>query len=409
MTSPLVDRIADAILYEGYLLYPYRASSVKNRQRWTFGGLYPPAYSAAQGGTDAAGMRIECLVRADSRSVLRVKVRFLHLLAVGDQVSRPRQEAVERVVGSPDLLLGELARQSLQLSFAFPASCEQEPLPGTNGAAAGVLVRQQQAVEGVVELSAQSFVEGLCKIAVCIHNRTPMAADDRNRDAALMQAFVSTHAILSVSGGEFVSLLDPPEPWRALAAACVNVGAWPVLAGAEGTKDTMLASPLILYDYPQIAPESPGDLFDGTEIDEILTLRLLTLTDEEKKELRAGDARARALLESTEALDRDHLWQLHGTWRNLRPIAEGATRGIALRPGDRVRLRPLRRADVLDLALAGKTATITSIERDYEDQIYLSVTVDDDPGRDFGVEGKPAHRFFFRPEEVELLGPEGGG
>src|SRR5580700_3980936 len=80
MNSPLVDRIADAVLYEGYLLYPYRPS-VKNRQRWTFGGLYPPAYSAAQGGSDAWTMQTECLVRGGRDAALAVKVRFLHLVA----------------------------------------------------------------------------------------------------------------------------------------------------------------------------------------------------------------------------------------------------------------------------------------------------------------------------------------
>jgi hypothetical protein len=71
--------------------------------------------------------------------------------------------------------------------------------------------------------------------------------------------------------------------------------------------------------------------------------------------------------------------------------------------GDRVRLWPLGDADILDIALKGKTATIASIEQDFEGQVYLAVTVDDDPGNDLGVEGKPGHRFFYRPEEVEPL------
>ena len=93
--------------------------------------------------------------------------------------------------------------------------------------------------------------------------------------------------------GEFVSLLEPPPEFQEAAAACSNVGTWPVLAGEPGQRDTVLSSPIILYDYPQIAPESPGDLFDGTEIDEILSLRILTLTDEEKSAMRRS-RRARA-------------------------------------------------------------------------------------------------------------------
>ena len=78
--------------------------------------------------------------------------------------------------------------------------------------------------------------------------------------------------------------------------------------------------------------------------------------------------------------------------------------GVEYTVGDRVRLWPLNNADILDMALKGKTATIAAIEQDYEDRVYLAVTIDDDPGRDLGVQGKPGHRFFYRPEEVEPLG-----
>jgi hypothetical protein len=74
-----------------------------------------------------------------------------------------------------------------------------------------------------------------------------------------------------------------------------------------------------------------------------------------------------------------------------------------VRRGDRVRLRPRGRADILDLALAGKTATVEAIEEDYDGRVYLAVTVDEDPGRDLGELRQPGHRFFFQPEEVEPL------
>jgi hypothetical protein len=77
--------------------------------------------------------------------------------------------------------------------------------------------------------------------------------------------------------------------------------------------------------------------------------------------------------------------------------------GIELKPGDRVRLRPQGRADIFDLALQGKIATIAAIEQDYENRIHLAVTIDDDPGNDLGRQGKPGHRFFFNPEDVEVV------
>jgi hydrogenase maturation protease len=132
---------------------------------------------------------------------------------------------------------------------------------------------------------------------------------------------VSTHTSLGVGDGGFISLLDPPEPLRDLAAGCRNEGTWPVLVGGAGEVDTMLSSPIILYDYPQIAPESPGDLFDSTEIDEILTLRILTLSDEEKRSMAALDDRGRALLARTESLARGQLMGLHGAMRGVRPLS----------------------------------------------------------------------------------------
>ena len=137
-----------------------------------------------------------------------------------------------------------------------------------------------------------------------------------------MRSLVSAHTLLGVTDGRFVSLLDPPEELPELAASCRNIGVWPVLVGAEGDRDTMLSSPIILYDYPQIAPESPGDLFDGTEIDEILALRIMTMTDAEKHEMRHTDDRARKMLERTENLPMEHLMKLHGTLRELRPVEE---------------------------------------------------------------------------------------
>ena len=133
----------------------------------------------------------------------------------------------------------------------------------------------------------------------------------------MRRTFCSTHTVLRATGGEFVSLTDPPERLRAAAAACQNVGTWPVLVGEPGQRDTLLASPIILEDHPRVAPESPGDLFDGGEIDQLLVLNILALTEEEKAEMRAADPRTRAILERTEALTPDQLMRLHGAIRDV--------------------------------------------------------------------------------------------
>ena len=349
----LVDKIANAVLYEGYMLYPYRPSSVKNRQRWTFGGLYPQAYSAAHGGSDAWTTQAEFLVVCDQPGEpgarIDVRVRFLHLLArdvgaleqplaevprgaepafqvvealeVGGQLFQTWQEAVEREVCAGDLALDELAAQPRRLTFSFPPLRELEFLRAPGGPVVGIIVRSQQPLEGAVELAAEHAADQLFKVTARVLNLTPLEdAAHKNRDDALMRSFASTHMVLSVRAGEFVSLLDPPEHLREAAAGCRNIGVWPVLVGDAGERETLLAPPIILYDYPEIAPESPGDLFDATEIDEILTLRIMTMTDAEKREMGAVDARARALLDRTEALAREELMRLHGTLRSLRPL-----------------------------------------------------------------------------------------
>jgi hypothetical protein len=291
-----VEQIADAILYEGYILYPYRASALKNGQRWNFGVLYPPSYASAQRGSDASTFQCECLARGGD---LAVTVRFLQL------VTRDRwQEAIAREIKTD--------APGTQ-SFVFPAREDRDE---------SGIVRRQEQVEGSIDVSFGAARNGWSRVSVRISNTGAFdvpAADAAAwpaRETALGRSMVSTHVILRVHRGEFASLLDPPQELRELSAECSNVGLWPVLAGEAAPADTMLASPIILYDYPQIAAQSAGALFDGTEIDEILSLRILTLTDDEKREMRETDPQARQLLERTEALDPEQWMQLHGVMRD---------------------------------------------------------------------------------------------
>lgn len=184
-------------------------------------------------------------------------------------------------------------------------------------------MREQHAISGAFAISARQLDANLFKLTIEIENTTPETGIvTSRRDAILFQSFVSTHTILQVRQGAFISLMDPPGDLQRFASECQNMSTWPVLVGDEGEHSAMLSSPIILYDYPQIAPESPGALFDGTEIDEILSLRILTLTDEEKEQMRQ-DERAREILERTEALTPEQFMKLHGTIRDLRPIGEG--------------------------------------------------------------------------------------
>ena len=221
------------------------------------------------------------------------------------------------------------------------------------------------------------------------HERTVVRTRTKNHGQTLSPFLARSEA------GSFVSLLEPPAEHEQHARACTHGGLFPVLVGPRGSSDTMLAAPLVFYDFPEVAGESPGDLFDLTEIDEILTLRIQTLGAEEKREMRELEPRVARLLERSEGLADAELARLHGARRDAQ---NGAPRA-----GTRVRLMPRRRADIFDLALAGRIATVRAVERDFEDRVYLSVTVDDDPGQDLGLSGQPGHRFFFFLDEVEVL------
>jgi hypothetical protein len=258
--TDLVRKIADAVLYEGHMLYPYRPSALKNQQRWTFGGVYPPAYASTTG--DRSRVSFECLVEGAAPCV-EVEVRFLQIVRRGE-----RDEAVERVVAAGPVDLPPL--------------------------------------RGRVAAQTEELRDGVHILSAAIENTSAWSGSDRNE--AMRHTFASTHAVARVRDGAFVSALDSPEPLH-------NDGLWPVLVGEEGDRSMMLASPIVLYDYPRVAPESPGDFFDGCEIDQLLVLSILGLSDEEKREVRAGDPRAREILERTEAMSPEELKQLHGTWR----------------------------------------------------------------------------------------------
>ena len=374
-------RLADladrrAVLYEGYILYPYRPSAIKNRHRFALGGLAP------RDSGEPWSLRAEFLVIGGAAE-LSASLRFLHPLARTGGGSPDWQEAVEREVPIPPVLVGERTA-SVWMDFGFPDARSTEETP------AGTVARTQEEVSGEIQLSAVSVAEGVFRVIVRVENLSP-CDPNAGRDAVALRTFLSVHVALRLRGGEFVSLTDPPQELREAADHCHNEGVWPVLVGDPSRCDTILASPIILEDFPQVAPESPGDFFDGTEIDEMLALRIRTLTDDEKREMAAADARSRAILERVESLPAERLRRLHGANRSAR----------GPRVGDHVRLCPRGRADALDVLLTGKFATVVAVEVDFEGATHLAVTVDGDPGGDLGAAGQVGHRFFFRPEEVE--------
>jgi hypothetical protein len=352
MTTSALDRLVAATLYEGYILYPYRPSSVKNQVRWTFGGVHPRAWSEASGGTDPWMAQTECLMRHGAAAGVDVHVRFLQLvtrtvarldppsasldaeaiarleevgeLRVAGITHRGWEEAIEQDLDCGTHDVASLAAGEVVVERSYPESSTMEPLVDDAGLVVGVLIRDTKPLDIEVSSQAALLQNDLTRVRTVVRNVSAFQfADAGDRERALLHSLVSTHAILVARNGEWLSLADPPADAIEDTAACQNIGLWPVLAGESGASDTVLASPIILEDHPQVAPESSGDLFDATEIDEILSLRILALTDDEKAEMRAADSRSRALLDRTEALTGEDLMRMHGTIRAIHPASRG--------------------------------------------------------------------------------------
>jgi hypothetical protein len=275
-------------------------------------------------------MQTQCLVEGGPEATLDVRVRFLQVVMrqVEDSEGRPVEELTvdgERHLSWEEATERELAAERLRLGgllhrvpIAIPAGREVEELRDPARGRVGAVARTWEPLEGTLEIGAEELRPRLLRLTVTIANTTPW--DGGPREHALERTFCSAHTVIRAAGAELVSLTDPPEELREAAEDCRNEGTWPVLVGETGDPHTLLSLPIILEDYPRVAPESPGDLFDGGEIDQLLTLNILSLTDAEKAEMRDSDPRAREILERTEALSEEELMRLHGTIREFRHV-----------------------------------------------------------------------------------------
>jgi hypothetical protein len=464
-----IRRMADAVLYEGYILYPYRASAPKNRSRWQWGVVMSPGYAAADP-SESDATRCEFVLEHSGQPEINVVLRFLQVQRRGSQTpdgaaaGETWDEAVEReiefTVGPAELLGVDSA--GYVKDFEIEGGEDREPLPdGTPGYA----VRRRAPLAGAVTVRAVA-VPGpwqALRLQFRTENRTVVDPVPPRREDALPTALVAAHMIITAVGGEFISMTDPPMWAKAAVDECENVGGWPVLADPDGGREVMLSAPIILYDHPELAPESPGDLYDGTEIDEILTLRTLTLSDAEKAEARATDPRAAALIDRVESMDPQTMAGLHGAMRPGRPAGSGQGTGFGpgagfgpggFRPGNdaagrdggpvvpwdasdpsvpwwdpaadasvspdtdsvtidgreiargsQVRLRPgARRADAQDMFLIGRIADVQAVLLDVDDKPYLAVSLAEDDFADIKV--SHGRFLYFTTDEVEPY--EGG-
>jgi hypothetical protein len=407
--------VANAVLYEGYILFPYTASATKNRVRWQFGVVVPEAY-AAEGSGEPAEMQTEILLECSEQAMVTVRARFLQVEARWVQAFHDgAYETVEslEVDGRRFVTFDEGVERDVTLRFntavattaapiAFAAEKRVEMLHDAGGTVRGRIVRRRWPLHGAVTVDCEVVPShpSRRRMRVRIANRSAVVPGPRS--SALRTAFVSAHALLHAQGGAFLSVLDPPEDVALDTASLCNRHTWPVLVGdASGDaqrSSLVLSSPIILYDFPAVAPQSEGDTFDATEIDELMMLSVRSLSDDEREEARATDPRARAIVERAERLGAKELTDLHGVLDipSMDCVYVGGTK---IAKGSSVRLHPKRRADVWDTFLQDKLATVRAVHQDVDNQMYVAVTVDDDPATE--MHDWYGRSLFFYPDEVE--------
>ncbi len=408
-----LETLVDSLLFEGYALYPYTPGATKNATPTPFGIVYPPTY-AQRSSTTFDHLRAECVLAAAETTQVGATIRFLH--AAGE-----RHAAVERRIElEPTDLQALAAGRGIGTEFEFEAT------PTLSG-------RARLRAEPLDVLDGEG--RQLVRIRCCVHNTTPLDPDRaRNveRPDALLASMLSTHVVLEADAGRFASPLERDGIAGAAVAACESVNTWPVLATADDR--AILAAPIILPEHPSVAPESLGNLFDNTEIEEALLLHVQVLSDAEREEIAAQDPAVRAMIAKAAATTPEEMISLHG---KMTPVGQETERGgfdspyqaspplppdpgppaepghpnpgeqtleiegKRFRKGGKVVLRPGTERDVLDRMLDGRTATIERLYIDYEDGAHVAVTVDDDPAQELFRE--TGRYLFFKAAELEAI------
>ena len=363
--SEALDQLVDSLLWEGYALYPYTPGATKNATPTPFGIVYPPVYAAALETTyDTLDLR--CVATGPADGVLSGEVRFLASSGPG-HVAEPHR------VELPGVMLGALAADSPVI--------HEGGVPCADGSALRYELRLDAAEVGPGEYEA----------SLCVENRT-LVSSGLDRAGALKRSLLSTHPILRLTGGRFLSPLDRP---------CDSVNTFPILA--TDADDVVVGAAIVLPDHPQIAPESRGGLFDSTEIEEALLLHVKVLSDAEREEIAGADPAVRDMIARAETATPDQILALHGrvTMRDPREGEEASTvGGRTFRRGDKLLLHPSATADLQARLVDGRRATLERILIDYDGKTHLGVTIDDDPGQELMRE---TGRFlYFFADEVEV-------
>ncbi len=388
MTGQL-DELVESLLYEGYALYPYTPGAAKNSTPTPFGIVYPPTYADRMPAAFDR-LRLECGLISEEGAPVSATVLFL-------QASGERHQAAERRI--------ELPAPGEPVAFAFDG------------------------LEGHARLRVDPHEDGFVRVRVCVHNTTAFDDPEAGRAQALQRSLLSTHVVARAPGSRFVSPLEDH--------GFESVNTFPVLATPED--DTVVGAAIVLPDHPQVAPQSRGNLFDGTEIEEALLLHVHAMPDIERDAIAADqDPAVRAMVERAAATTPEDLFDLHAVMHPTpqaivdspgwhppkemtmpRPAEQSeppreppglpyfpgeqdvTVAGVTFARGAKVRLAPQAEGDPIDHMVDGRTATIEKILYDVDGRLYFAVTVDGDPGQEL-LRDTGRYLYFFEGE-VELV------
>ena len=435
-------RVADAVLFEGYLLYPYRASAQKNRLRWQFGVLTPPGFP-----DEPDRSRTEVLLERRPGAVLHLRLRFLQLRArsVHDTERPPRRRAGRR--RRPALPLGggraaggrrraprRRAGRSHTVPFALPAEHDVEPVTG------GRVERRCLPLNGRLVVAAEPLPGpyDVLRLRIDVVNDSA-CPDGAPREVALRTSLIAAHTLVAVTAGAFLSATDPPEWALPATRELDNRHTWPVLAGPDGRTDLLLSS----ADHPRRPPAARSGEPDGP------VRRHRDRRDPQPAHAGAhrrgegggagdGPARGRGRRRRGRHAARDLGAPARGDPHRCAAGVAGDPRTTSSAPGTTRCSRrtcrggipaptppsiprptpsssaarrspraagcccgPRPGGDAQDLFLAGLPATVHAVLHDVDGEVHVAVSVDDDPAAELQV----AHgRFrYFHPDEIEVV------
>ncbi len=284
MEKPL-ETLVESLLYEGYALYPYTPTATKNATPTPFGIVYPPAYAEESPAT-FDHLRVDCVLHVEEGAEVSGTVRFL-------QTAGDRHEGEARLLEVPPTPLADLTDGGVGQEFAFEG---------------------EQPIEGRIRLRADDAGDGLARVRMCVHNSTPVDdGAEMTRGEALKASLISTHVVIETTAGRFASPLERSGPAGEAVAACDSVNSFPVLADPEDR--AILGAAIVLPDHPSLSPNSLGNLFDNTEIEEALILHVKALSDFEREEIEKQDPAVREMIAKAEGTTDEDLMRLHGLMR----------------------------------------------------------------------------------------------